>query len=320
MRDPPMTTLSPSHQKTRDRKDSSRLDASDKTGSYRSPPWTFTGKALYQLSLVRIEDARKYVPDTIPLVNIFGYTLGGFYLARYSGSPAGQFDELVALAGLAWNFPTSCAWAARVYVNNDEAKQHGLNVVGLPSRRASFTRTIGGSAAGRATASKSPKSPKSSEASDWWGVLEPHETSTLRIHNADARRATIPVCSIDMSSTQVMKEKGRASRAPPRIPKIQMFLPSFSGATALCPDILKYSLRLATSVRFLKPMPVVVTTAGNDTGRKKEGDGGDIEAFIGQHVLGGRPLVCMSFDSMTMEVEAPERFTPRVSEYPSTSS
>jgi hypothetical protein len=75
------------------------------------------------------------------------YTLGGFYLARYTDSPVGPFDEvsgmvrwllglsvatasdkrlrhvmcalqLVAMAGLIWNFPTSCAWAARVYVNN----------------------------------------------------------------------------------------------------------------------------------------------------------------------------------------------------------
>ena len=77
------------------------------------------------------------------------YTLGGFYLARYADSPVGQFDEvcqantacndicihgawcndnsilpsmqcaqLVALAGLVWNAPTSCAWAARVYVSN----------------------------------------------------------------------------------------------------------------------------------------------------------------------------------------------------------
>ena len=26
--------------------------------------------------------------------------------------------QLVALAGLVWNAPTSCAWAARVYVSN----------------------------------------------------------------------------------------------------------------------------------------------------------------------------------------------------------
>jgi hypothetical protein len=46
------------------------------------------------------------------------HTLGGFYLARYEDSPVGAFEELVILAGLVWNPPTSCAWASRVYVNN----------------------------------------------------------------------------------------------------------------------------------------------------------------------------------------------------------
>ena len=50
------------------------------------------------------------------------YTLGGLYLARYEDSPVGAFEELVTLAGLVWNPPTSCAWAARVYVNNRWAR------------------------------------------------------------------------------------------------------------------------------------------------------------------------------------------------------
>ncbi len=341
MRDPPGTqpTMSPqSRRKTRDRNDhnddrehDSRPDApqlpSGKTGSYRSPPWTFTGKALYQLSLVRIEDARKYVPDAIPLVNIFGYTLGGFYLARYSGSPAGQFDELVALAGLAWNFPTSCAWAARVYVNNDEAKRHGLKVVGLPSRKARFTRSTYSNSPSTTPASSSTSIKKPT--SDWWGPLGPHEASAVHIYNTDAPgNKHTPICSIDLSSTMRHdgNEVGRGLRAPPTSirtlpPKIQMFLPSFSGATALCPDILKYSLRLSTRIRFLKPIQVITPPRRDDMAEKQTTDGSikavslvnkqaagdDIEAFIGQHVLHGRPLLCMSFDDMTMDVEAPER-------------
>lgn len=87
------------------------------------------------------------------------YTLGGFYLARYSDSPVGAFDEvcgaaarpdchrsrylavaihseacsswmqLVAVAGLVWNFPGSCAWAARVYVNDKCAAAAQMTVV-----------------------------------------------------------------------------------------------------------------------------------------------------------------------------------------------
>ena len=38
--------------------------------------------------------ARKYIPDQFKLVELFGYTLGGFYLARYEDSPVGAFDEV----------------------------------------------------------------------------------------------------------------------------------------------------------------------------------------------------------------------------------
>lgn len=39
------------------------------------------------------------MPSELPLVNFFGWTIGGLYLARYTESPVGAFDELVALAG-----------------------------------------------------------------------------------------------------------------------------------------------------------------------------------------------------------------------------
>ena len=93
-------------------------------GGYRDDdaPWSFRGRALYQLNLVKASDARKHVPADLKLVELFGYTLGGVYLARYDDSPAGVFDEMVALGGLVWNPPTSCAWAARVFVNNRDAR------------------------------------------------------------------------------------------------------------------------------------------------------------------------------------------------------
>lgn len=107
--------------------------------NYGDAPWVFKGRALYQLQLVPVEEAKKYVPPELNLVSLFGYTLGGFYLARYEDSPVGKFDELVTIAGIVWNPPTSSAWAARVYVNNSEARDHGVWRVGLPSRLVSFT-------------------------------------------------------------------------------------------------------------------------------------------------------------------------------------
>ena len=112
------------------------------------------------------------------------------------------------------------------------------------------------------------------------------------------------VCSIDMASS--VSDAGSQSRGQ-FMPSIQMFLPSFSGATALCPEILKYSLRLETKVRFLRPMRVL-SSVDTDAGAAADAADADagIEAFVGRDVLGGRPLVCMSFEDMVMEVQKPE--------------
>ncbi|KAH9709871.1 protein NEOXANTHIN-DEFICIENT 1 [Citrus sinensis] len=85
-------------------------------------------RALYQLHLVKAQTARAFIPKEFKLVEAFGYTLGGFFLASYEDSPAGVFDELVVIAGIVWNPPTSCAWAARVLVNSDQACDHGRKV------------------------------------------------------------------------------------------------------------------------------------------------------------------------------------------------
>ncbi|KAG5521744.1 hypothetical protein RHGRI_034085 [Rhododendron griersonianum] len=107
---------------------------------YGKPPWEFKGSALYQLHLVKSETARAFIPKEFKLVEAFGYTLGGFFLASYDDSPAGIFDGLVVIAGIVWNPPTSCAWAARVLVNSDEACVHGRKDVGLPSQVARFSK------------------------------------------------------------------------------------------------------------------------------------------------------------------------------------
>ncbi|XP_071928958.1 protein NEOXANTHIN-DEFICIENT 1 isoform X3 [Coffea arabica] len=109
---------------------------------YGKPPWVFRGSALYQLHLVKAETARAFIPKEFRLVEAFGYTLGGFFLANYDDSPAGKFDELVVIAGTVWNPPTSCAWAARVLVNSDEACIHGQKDIGLPSQVAKFSKTV----------------------------------------------------------------------------------------------------------------------------------------------------------------------------------
>ena len=197
-----------------------------RSGYGGSFPHLFSGRALYQLSLVKSSEARRFIPPELPLVELCGYTLGGLYLARYDSSPAGAFDELVALAGLVWNAPTSCAWAARVYVNSEAARRHGLQEVGLPSHLARFAA---GGAAGR---------------SSWWG-----QENELRITALD--RGQQPVCSLRLPECR-----------RPAGPRISLSLPSFSGCTPQQPALLRYSLSLKARV---SPSPPVTVTAADQS-------------------------------------------------------
>jgi len=74
-------------------------------------------------------------------VQAFGYTLGGIFPAHYDDNLARMFDELVVIASTVWNPPTSCAWEARVLVNNKDACNHGRKEIGLPSHLALFSQS-----------------------------------------------------------------------------------------------------------------------------------------------------------------------------------
>jgi len=178
---------------------------------------------------VKSSEARRFIPPELPLVELCGYTLGGLYLARYDSSPAGAFDELVALAGLVWNAPTSCAWAARVYVNSESARRHGLEEVGLPSHLARFT--AGGAAASRGS---------------WWGQAE-----TSR--QLDITAGKQPVCSLRLPELR-----------RPAGPRISLSLPSFSGRTLRQPALLRYSLSLKARVSPSPPVSVTAPDASPD--------------------------------------------------------
>jgi hypothetical protein len=217
----------------------------------------------------------------------------------------------VALAGLVWDFPTSCAWAARVYVNNKEARDHGISSVGLPSRLAGF-KAIKLHQLNRGGGSNDPdgnlsaqgrKAPKRS----WWDVAAPGrkeneessnmtatvamELSNLEPRGNGRRGLHSAVCELEMPSVPNTWA-----------PKIQMFLPSFSGATPEYPGLLKYSLKLMTHVRFLKPVNLRLPEERQDDDHSS---GEVLDA-----VLGGRPLLCMAFDNMEMVVQPPEPWVP----------
>mmetsp|Transcript_2815 Transcript_2815/g.5848 ORF Transcript_2815/g.5848 Transcript_2815/m.5848 type:complete len:281 (-) Transcript_2815:281-1123(-) len=242
------------------------------------PPWKFGGRALYQLQLVRSKEARKHVPSNLKLVEAFGYTLGGLYLARYDDSPAGVMDEMVVLAGLAWNPPTSCAWASRVYVNKWPAADHGIKTCGLPSKYAAFTQ-------------EAAEPSKRKKKGCWW---------------AEKRREKNPggIVTINSSFTdkkganrQGAEHRLKVPGVPPawqwRGPSIRMFMPSFSGHTAACPDLLKYSLDLRANIRLASRIKVVSSSGASS-------DNCDL-----QKLFVGKPLITMAFDNMQIKCGAP---------------
>jgi hypothetical protein len=220
-------------------------------------------------------------------VSLFGWTLGGIYLARYSDSPAGAFDELVVLAGLVWNAPTSCAWARRVYVNNRSARDHGLQHVGLPSRLATFAQapcTPSRTHPGRSGTAEEAAIP-------WWNVpFAPHRSVPadvpVVIGNSENGRHGMrsPVARLQLPAAQA----GWA-------PRIRMRLPNFSGATDEHPGLLHYTCKLDARVR---PMPFKCMRALGD---HDEQHPEDVSA-----VLRGKPVLCIEFGDLVMTVPQPE--------------
>ncbi|KAM5568337.1 hypothetical protein ABKV19_016085 [Rosa sericea] len=191
-------------------------------------------RALYQLHLVKAATIRACIPKEFRLVEAFGYTLGGFFLANYDDSPAGVFDELVVIAGLIWSPPTSCAWAAKVLVNSKEACDHGRKEVGLPSQVARFSKRI-------TAVSRKPKT-KQSEFLNLIGMKggfsDPGEQVNVQVTEIMGQ-ASKDTCNVNLTSfvpaLDINKWMG---------PAIKMSLPSFSGRTEYYPDLLKYSCQI----------------------------------------------------------------------------
>ncbi len=248
-------------------------------GGYKASdaPWRFQGRALYQLNLVRASEARKHVPADLKLVELFGYTLGGVYLARYEDSPAGTFDEMVALGGLVWNAPTSCAWAARVFVSDAGARAHGVKTCGLPSAFATFAEKPPPEAEKPPAEASAP--PAVATTAGWWKNTSPpsrvarvrdvfvaggrRDEEALTRKRAEAKRSTSR--STPRAETLEIRDESGAEvcslaipAAAPALsgPRVGMRLPSFSGRTAACPNLLKYSLDLRANVRLSEPIAV----------------------------------------------------------------
>lgn len=182
-------------------------------------------------------------------------------------------NEMVALAGLVWDPPVSCACASHVYVDRAPVRHHGLSCCGLPFKLATFRERHD---TGRRLKKKEVP---------WWihgNRLDPN-TQVLDVgvdvHATDGERGH--VCSITLPSIATMK-----TLAAP----LQMALSIFSGRVLHVPQLLKYALELKAKVRFVKPARI-------DPGEMQETE--PSQRTLALHgILSGRPLLAMSFEGM----------------------
>ncbi|XP_071690856.1 protein NEOXANTHIN-DEFICIENT 1 isoform X2 [Rutidosis leptorrhynchoides] len=266
------------------------------SSGYGKPPWIFKGSALYQFHLVKSEIAKAIIPKEFRLVEAFGYTLGGFFLAKYNESPFGTFDELVVIAGIVWNPPTSHAWAARVYVNSDEACRHGRKEFGLPSQLAMFSKSI-----------KTKKLKKggngflTSNDVDTYVKTDTHVTEIAGPRTTNLYDIRLTSRALKMNPLQWMSMG----------PLIHMSLPSFSGHTEHTPHLLKYSCQMECRVKPTSPAKIIAVpdqkhTFECDNAESKE-SAEKREMSIA--VMLSKPILALKFNCLMMEVEPPVVFS-----------
>ncbi|XP_076884064.1 protein NEOXANTHIN-DEFICIENT 1-like [Bidens hawaiensis] len=234
---------------------------------YGKPPWIFKGSALYQFHLVKAEIAKAIIPKEFRLVEAFGYTLGGFFLANYNESPFGPFDELVAIAGIVWNPPTSHAWAARVYVNSDNACAHGRKEFGLPSQVATFSKA----------------------GPQMIHVAETDGPVTTDLYDI---RLQSPILKMNPLKWMALG------------PTIKMSLPSFSGHTEHIPQLLKYSCQIECRVKPTSPARVLGSLDRNNT-ENVESNECIKKREMSILVTLSKPILALEFNCLKMEVQPP---------------
>ncbi|KAF0930990.1 hypothetical protein E2562_038555 [Oryza meyeriana var. granulata] len=229
------------------------------------------------------------------------------FLARYDDSPAGKFDELVVIAGIMWNPPTSCAWAARVLVNSAEACRHGRKEVGLPSHVATFSQT-------EAAALRNKPLGKSSGFLSLLGMRSTvsKQGNDREIEISETKgSSTRHLCNISVPLNGSHKHKWMG-------PAIRMSLPSFSGQIEDHPDLLKYSCQVECRVRPVRPAkiwrPRTPEPQECPDGKISSKDSGLLAELDAQKqtvlVLLSKPILALEFNSLQMNVDAPKIVVP----------
>eukprot|EP00873_Tetraselmis_striata_P045954 jgi/Tetstr1/466218/TSEL_010776.t1 len=185
--------------------------------------WRFSGSAVYQLYAVAVADASHLLPSGTRPLSLFGYTLGGIFLASYATSPCGPYEELAVLPATVWTArpPRLGAWGTAMVVNSDAAVSNGRDVFGLPTLRGTI----------------SPLLDKSTAA--------PPADAGYQVTSVTSEQSV----ALDLSEAAPWL----VLRLPWRLP-----LPSFAGLLGPREPLLHYNIWMTSAVEVRRPLQVSV--------------------------------------------------------------
>lgn len=94
-------------------------------------PYPLRARCWYQLHLVRTEAAASRVPASLTLLSLFGWSLGGVFVAAWDESPLGPYAEVALMCGLAISRDGMFgAWPQPLLVTRREAVVAGREIFG----------------------------------------------------------------------------------------------------------------------------------------------------------------------------------------------
>jgi hypothetical protein len=105
-------------------------------------PYLFTGRLWFSPSLVKVpsDEMKSTLPpnESVGILSLFGYTLGGTVTLEYDTSPVGPYKEYVTMSSLVMKRGTIGQWGSRLYVSTQVAEDVCKDVWGVPAEVANI--------------------------------------------------------------------------------------------------------------------------------------------------------------------------------------
>ncbi|KAL5979409.1 hypothetical protein ACLOJK_019307 [Asimina triloba] len=254
------------------------------------PGCSRAGNALYQLHLVKAETAQSFIPKEFRLVEAFGYTLGGLFLAHYDDSPAGSFDE-----------NSNSKEQTNLTPNNIDVSQNGQILLKTPMV------SIGSDAQkDDAKFHSDTKLHQKVLSSARQGIVATSEKPKGRCNSfldmlGIGATTSIPKSCWDIQVTEISGSSKTAI-----------------GRTEDNPNLLKYSCRINCRVRVVEPAKISGPANSLQCGQDKPSNDPNLNASnltgaVAENdalqqsisVLLSKPILALQFNFLKMRVEAP---------------